>query len=153
MCVNGQNRRCSSLSGNANFLSSTVFVDQRRADSIMARSLSPQTGRIHLRRPNHPRQRCCLQSGGGPYNFHGLLFARQMLDKPICRIPVQCAHSLRDAHRYSSLVDECIWRFITRREGASVRRSRSHARWIVRDIAMNLMDSLLEPANPHRWGY
>jgi hypothetical protein len=56
VCVNGQNRRCSSLSGNANFLSSTVFVDQRRADSIMARSSSPQIGRIHLRRPNHPRQ-------------------------------------------------------------------------------------------------
>lgn len=38
----------------------------------MARSLPPQTGRIHLRRPNHPRQRFCLQSGGGPYNFQGL---------------------------------------------------------------------------------
>jgi hypothetical protein len=24
---------------------------------------------------NHPRQRFCLQSGGGPYNFHGLLLA------------------------------------------------------------------------------
>src|SRR5271163_807885 len=39
-------------------------------------------------------------------HFHGLLFARQMLDKPICRLPVQCAHSLRAAHRYSSLVKE-----------------------------------------------
>jgi len=48
-------------------LSSTHFIDQRRADSIMARSLAPQTGRIHLSRPNHPRRRFCLQSCGGPY--------------------------------------------------------------------------------------
>ncbi len=33
----------------------------------MARSLAPQTGRIHLSRPTHPRQRFGLQSGGGPY--------------------------------------------------------------------------------------
>src|SRR5271156_5100000 len=25
---------------------------------------------------NHPRQRFCLQSGGGPYNFHGLPWGR-----------------------------------------------------------------------------
>ena len=31
--------------------SSTHYLDQRRADSIMARSIAPQTGRIHLRRP------------------------------------------------------------------------------------------------------
>ena len=38
-------------------------------------------------------------------HFHGLLFARQMLDKPICR---NVPHSPRDAHRYPSLVIECI---------------------------------------------
>src|SRR5271170_2489377 len=60
VCVNGQNRRCSSLSGNANFLSSAVFVDQRCADSIMARSSAPQTGRIHLRRPTtHDNDSAC----------------------------------------------------------------------------------------------
>ena len=53
---NGLNRRCSSLCGNENHPSSTHFVDQRRADSIMARGSAPQTGRIHLRRPiQHPK--------------------------------------------------------------------------------------------------
>ena len=33
----------------------------------MARSFAPQTGRIHLSRPAHPRQGFDLQSGGGPY--------------------------------------------------------------------------------------
>jgi hypothetical protein len=35
-------------------------------------------------------------------HFHGLLFAQQMLDKPICRHPVKCAV------RYSSIVNEWL---------------------------------------------
>ena len=59
----------------------------------MARSLAPQTGRIHLSRPNHPRQRFCLQSGGGPYNSHssgyGSFRSEARLD---CRM-IPCADS------------------------------------------------------------
>jgi hypothetical protein len=40
-------------------------------------------------------------------SFHGLLFAQQMLDKPICRHQCNVLHSPREAHRYSSLVIEC----------------------------------------------
>jgi len=41
-------------------------------------------------------------------HFHGLLFARQMLDKPNAAAQCNVPHSTRDAHRYSSLVNKCI---------------------------------------------
>jgi len=41
-------------------------------------------------------------------HFHGLLFARQMQDKPICRDQCNLRHSPRAVHGYSSLVNECI---------------------------------------------
>jgi len=41
-------------------------------------------------------------------HFHGLLFARQMLDKPNAATQCNVPHSTRDAHRYSSLVNKYI---------------------------------------------
>jgi hypothetical protein len=41
-------------------------------------------------------------------HFHGLLFARQMLDKPNAATQCNVPHSTRDAHRYSSFVNKCI---------------------------------------------
>jgi hypothetical protein len=41
-------------------------------------------------------------------HFHGLLFARQMQDKPMCADQCSVRHSPRAVHRYSSLLDECI---------------------------------------------
>ena len=75
-------RRCSSLCGNENHPSSTHFVDKRRADTIMVRSSAPKTDRIHLHRPIHPRQRLCLQSGGGPYICHSSGCGLSLADHP-----------------------------------------------------------------------
>src|SRR5271156_6868132 len=41
-------------------------------------------------------------------HFHGLLFAQQMLDKPIAATQCNVPHSTRDAHWYSSFVNQCI---------------------------------------------
>jgi hypothetical protein len=66
---NGLNRRSSSLCANENHQSSTHFVDQQRADSIMARGSAPQTGRIHLRRPNPPAPKILLAIGRRTIQF------------------------------------------------------------------------------------
>src|SRR5271157_834440 len=50
--------------------SSTHFIDQRRADSIMARSLAPQTGRIHLSRPTTHDKDCACKRAADHTIFH-----------------------------------------------------------------------------------
>ena len=66
-----------------------------------------------------PTTRFCLQSGGGPYNFHGLLFTRQMLDESICSQPTQsaalatrCCCCISGANEYFgdlALIEVSIW--------------------------------------------
>ncbi len=82
----------------------------------MGRQLSSRRGRRNVENPEGISKEC--GKGGKPASrlsmlstlchFHGLLFARQMQDKPICRRSVQCGHSPRSVHGYSSLVNECI---------------------------------------------
>ena len=46
---------------------------------------------------NHPRQRFCLQSRGGPYNFHGLFLPGDLDAR--ATPPIQCAAPAANAYR------------------------------------------------------
>jgi hypothetical protein len=64
-------------------------------------------------------------------HFHGQLFARQMMDKPICRHPQQCAAL---ATRCSSVLIArrgVHWQFRTNSAGPSEKR-------VYRDVSMEL---------------